>query len=61
MQAAGDKADKTIQEALQRTVERLEATISELKITALRTEMRIGNLLALLEEHDLLEEASWCS
>jgi hypothetical protein len=38
------------------TIERLHDRIAKLKLEALEHEIRVGRLLEVLKEHDLLEE-----
>ena len=44
-------------QALQNANDHLHKRIEELKLQALRAEIRIGHLLSLLEDADLLHEA----
>ena len=51
------EAMRITNQALQNANNRLHEMIEELKLRALRAEIRIGRLLSLLEEADQLHEA----
>ena len=48
-------ADKLVAEALQKASNRLHKRVSQLKLEALRAEMRLGRILAFLNDNDLLK------
>ena len=54
------EAMRITNQALQNANERLHKMIEDLKIQALRAEIRIGRLLSLLEDADQLHEAVEC-
>ena len=54
------EAMRITNQALQNANARLHERIEELKIQALRAEIRIGRLLSLLEDADQLHEAVEC-
>ena len=54
------EAMRITNQALQNANEHLRKRIEELKLQALRAEIRIGRLLSLLEDADQLHEAVDC-
>ena len=56
MDELGKKSDRLLVDALQHANIRLHKRIAQLKLEALRMDMRLGRILAFLNDNDLLED-----